>query len=264
MRPIDFRGKLVVVTGASSGLGRDLARRLALAEGADLVITARRRQRLEELKAEIEKGCRSRVFCVEADLGTPEGVQTVFRDACAEGDVFALVNCAGSTYYGRTLDAPPGVTERIFSIDLLAGMRLSLMFLKVFLERGSGAVLTVTSVAALMPLPFQNVYAAAKHGMQSFMEGLAREYRGRGVTFTTFLPGGMATELLTLAGLDKKIRVDSPVNMDPARAARIAIAAWKKGADRSVPGVLNKTIAVLSRLAPRSFVTWSAEKVYGP
>ncbi len=264
MRPIDFRGKLVVVTGASSGLGRDIARRLAITEGADLVIAARRRERLEELKAEIEKGCRSRVSFVAADLGTAEGVETLFRESCAAGDVFGLVNCAGSTYYGRTLDAPPGVTERIFSIDLLAGMRLSTKLLEVFLARGRGAILTVTSLAALMPLPFQNVYAAAKHGMQSFMEGLAREYRGRGVTFTTFLPGGMATELLALAGLDRKFAMDNPANMDPVRAARIAIDAWKKGADRSVPGLLNKTIAMLSRLAPRSFVAWSTEKVYKP
>jgi short-subunit dehydrogenase len=264
MRPIDFKGRLVVVTGASSGLGRDIARRLALAEGADLVIAARRRERLEELSAEIEAGCPSHVVCVEADLGTAEGVQALFAAACAAGEVFGLVNCAGSTYYGHTLDAPQEMMERLFAIDLLAGMRLSALFLKIFLEKGRGAILTVTSLAALMPLPFQNVYAAAKHGLQSYMEALAREYRGRGVTFTTFLPGGMATELLALAGLDKKFGMDNPANMDPAVAARLAISAWKKGTERFVPGLLNKAIALFSRLAPRAFVSWTAHRTYRP
>jgi short-subunit dehydrogenase len=264
MKPLDLRAKLVVVTGASSGLGRDIARRLAVVEGADLVIAARRRERLEELKSEVGSASASRVSCVPVDLGTPEGVETLYAQAWAAGDVFALVNCAGMTYYGRTLDAPPGTAERIFSIDLLAGVRLSMLFLSRFLDRGSGAILTVTSLAALMPLPHQNVYAAAKHAMQSFMEGLAHEYRARGVTFSTFLPGGMDTELLSLAGLDKKIPADSPANMDSARAARIAIDNWKKGTERSVPGLLNKTIAVLSRLAPRALVAWGADRVYAP
>jgi len=174
MKGASFRGRLVVVTGASSGLGRELARRLAEAEGADLVIAARRGDRLEALRAEIAAACPSKVTCVEADLGTDEGVETLVRAAEGAGEVFGLVNCAGLTYYGRTLDAPAGMNERIIALDLVAGIQLTTRLLPAMLRRGKGAVLTVTSLAATMPVPYQNVYAAAKHGMQSFMEGLAR------------------------------------------------------------------------------------------
>ncbi len=264
MKRIDFRGKLVVVTGASSGLGREIARRLALAEGADLVVAARRRERLEELKADLEGRSRSRVHIVTVDLAAADGPDSLFREACGFGEVFGLVNCAGITWYGRTLDAPPGTSEGIVAVNLLAGMRLAALFLGVFLQRGGGAILTVTSLAALVTTPFQNVYGATKHAMHVFMEGLAREYKGRGVFFCTFAPGGIATEMITLSGLDRKIPLDSAVNMEPARAARIAVAALKRGRERCVPGLMNKAVVFLSRLVPRSLVAWSAERLYDP
>ena len=264
MKTLGFRGKLVVVTGASSGLGREIARRLACNEGADLVVAARRRDRLEELKADIERRCSSTVHIVTADLGDPGGAESLYHGATAHGEVFGLVNCAGVTYYGRMLDAPPGTSERIFAVNLFAGMRLILLFLPSFLERGRGAILTVTSLAGLIATPFQTAYSASKHGMQAFMDGIASEYRGRGVTFCSFAPGGMATEMSALSGLDRKIPVDSAVNMRPARAARIAVGALKRGRERCVPGLMNKSIVLFSRLAPRALALRSANRLYDP
>jgi len=82
--------------------------------------------------------------------------------------------------------------------------------------------------------------------------------------FTTLLPGGIATEMITNSGLDRKIALDSPANMDPARAARIALRAWKAGAGRKVPGLLNKVMSALARIAPRRLVSWAGAKVYEP
>jgi short-subunit dehydrogenase len=260
----DFRGKLFVVTGASSGLGREIARRLACHEGAHIVVSARRRERLEELKAYVEGRCASRVSIVTADLADPAEAESLYRWATAHGDVFGLVNCAGLTYYGRTLDAPAGASERILAVNLVAGMRLVMLFLPAFLERGSGAILTVTSVAGVLTTPYQTVYSASKHAMQAFMEGLAWEYRGRGVSFTTMLPGGIDTELLTLSGLDRKIPAGSAVNMSPARAARIAVRALKSGRGRCVPGLMNKALVLVSRFVPRSLIERSAERLYDP
>ncbi len=264
MRGLDFNGKLVVVTGASSGLGREIARALALRERANVVVAARRCQRLEELKAQIESRCASRVYVVPVDLSAPAGPDTLFREANAFGEVYALVNCAGVTFYGKTLEASPEQNQRMVAVNLAAGMKATLLFLRTFLERGTGAILTVTSVSAFVPTPYQNVYSATKHGIQAFMEGLAREYRGQGVTFSTFAPGGMATEMLTLSGLDRKFGKDAPFNMDVERAARKALASFKKGSLCSVQGLLYKIVVFLARHAPRRLVAWAVERIYAP
>jgi short-subunit dehydrogenase len=264
MKALDFKDRLAVVTGASSGLGREIARALAVREGAHIIAAARRRDRLEELKAEIQAQCPSRVYVLPVDLGTPEGAQTLFREATSLGEVYALVNCAGLTFYGRTLDAPMEKFEQIISVNLLSEMRASMLFLRYFLEQGRGAILTVTSVAAFLPAPFQNAYAATKHGMQAFMEGLAREYTGRGVAICTFVPGGLATEMNTLSGLDRKFGKENRVNMDPARAARKALAAFKRGKPSYVPGLMYKAVVFLVRLFPRATVAWVMEKFYAP
>lgn len=236
MQAIDFAGKLVVVTGASSGLGREIARVLALREGANLVIAARRRDRLEALKAELESKSASRVHVVVVDLGTTDGPERLFREASACGDVFGLVNCAGITFYGRTMEAPLERSLQIVAVNQVAVMKLTLLFLDAFLPRGAGAILSITSVAAFVPWPFQNVYSAAKSAVQSFMEGLAHEYRKSGVSFSTFAPGGMATEMLALSGLDRKHGMDSPFNMHPALSARKALSAFKRHKLCRVPG----------------------------
>jgi short-subunit dehydrogenase len=264
MPRLDFTGRLVVVTGASSGLGREIALSLALREGADVVLAARRRDRLEALKAEIETRSRSRAYVISVDLGEADGPGALFRAAAAIGPVAALVSCAGITYYGRTLDAPQEVTLRIFAVNQLATMKAVMLFLRSFLDRGSGAILVVTSVAGLLTMPYQNAYAASKHAVQSFMDGLSREYHGRGVTLCTFAPGSMATEMVTGAGLDHRYAAGSRVYMDPAKMAREALSSFKRGKSFSIPGVLYKIAVGLSRIAPRRFVLWATGRIYHP
>lgn len=264
MKKLDFRGKLVVVTGASSGLGREIARSLAIREGANLVVAARRRDRLEELKAEIEAHSTSRVHVAAIDLGTPQGVQALFQEATSRGEVYALVNSAGITFYGKTLDASLERCEQILAVNQLAAIRASMLFLERFLKQGAGGILSVTSVYAFLSAPYQNMYSASKHAVQAFMEGLAREYRGRGVIFSTFAAGGIATEMITFSGMDRKFSLDSPVYLRPAVAARKAIDAFRRGKLCTVPGLLYKAIVILAKLAPRRLATWVAGRIFAP
>jgi uncharacterized protein len=260
----NFTGRLVVVTGASSGLGREIALRLAMDEKADVVIAARRRDRLEALKAEIETRSKSRAHVIGIDLGDAEAPQVLFREATARGPVAALVNCAGVTFYGRTLDAPMAECMRIVAVNQLATMQVTMLFLRYFLDRGSGAILAVTSVSGIVPNPFQNVYSASKHAVQTFMEGLSREYRGRGVSICTFAAGSMATEMITNSGLDRRHATGSPVYLSLSRSARHALSSLKKGKLFSVPGWMYKTVVVLARLVPRRFLLWAVERFYTP
>jgi short-subunit dehydrogenase len=261
---IDFSGRLVVVAGASSGLGRDIARALAYGEGADLVIAARRRERLEELKAEIESRCPSRVSVVPVDLSKGDGPQTLFREATARGEVFALVNSIGVTFYGKTLESPIESCEEMIAVNFAAVVKASMLFLGYFLERGSGALLTITSASAFFPVPYQNLYTATKHALQAFMEGLAFEYRGSGVVLSTFAPGGIATEMIARAGIHRKIPAEHPFFMDPAKAARKAVASFKKGKLLTVPEPILKLALFLVRFVPRAAVAPLASRIFEP
>ena len=263
MKALDFKGKLVVVTGASSGLGREIARELALREGAHIAVAARRRDRLEQLKAEIESRCASRVHLIPADLGAPQGAQMLFQEATALGDVSALVNCAGITFLGRTLEAPMETSEQIVAVNLLAEMRTSILFLRYFLERGEGALLNVTSMSAFFSVPYQNVYAATKHAMQAFTEGLAYEYRGRGVSICSFVPGGIATEMITNARTDKKLLPGMKIFLrSPEKIAQLAIRSLKKGRAVAVPELSIRAALFLIRFLPRRAVAAVVDKVY--
>jgi len=264
MPRMDFSGKLVVVTGASSGLGREIALCFALRERANVVIAARRQDKLEALKAEIESRSASRAHVVAVDLADAEGVRTLFREATAQGQVAGLVNCAGITFYGRTLDASMAESLKIIAVNQVATMHATMLFLQYFLERGTGAILAVTSVSGIVPAPFQNVYSATKHAVQAFTEGLAREYRGRGVSICTFAAGSMATEMITRAGLDRMYGAGSPVYLDLVKTARSAVSCLKRGKLFSVPGILYKTALMLARFAPRWFVLWAMERIYSP
>ena len=264
MPRLNITGGLVVVTGASSGLGREIALCLALREKADVVIAARRRDRLEALKAEIESRSGSRAHVIAIDLGEADGAQRLFQEATAVGTVAALVNCAGITFFGRTLDASMAECLKIIAVNQVATMQATMLFLRYFLDRGAGAILAVTSVAGLVPAPFQNVYSATKHAVQAFMEGLAREYRGRGVSICTFAAGGMATEMITKSGLDRRYAIGSPVYLNLVKTARSAVSAFKKGKPFSVPGLQYKTAFALTRFTPRWFVLWAMERLYAP
>jgi len=264
MPRLNFTGRLVVVTGASSGLGREIALCLALREKADVVIAARRRDRLEALKTEIESRSGSRAHVIAIDLGDADGAQRLFQEATALGQVAALVNCAGITFFGRTLDAPMAECLKIIAVNQVATMQATMLFLRYFLDRGTGAILAVTSVAGLVPAPFQNVYSATKHAVQAFMEGLAREYRGRGVSISTFAAGGMATEMITKSGLDRRYAIGSPVYLNLVKTARSAVSAFKRGKVFSVPGFQYKTALALTRFTPRWFVVWAMERIYSP
>jgi uncharacterized protein len=264
MPHLDFAGKLVVVTGASSGLGREIALSLALREKADVIIAARRRDRLEALKAEIETRSGSRAHVIAVDLGGAEGPLTLFREATSLGQVAALVNCAGITFYGRTLDAPMAACLQIVAVNQVATMQSTMFFLQYFLDRASGAILTVTSLFGIIPGPYQNVYSASKHALQSFMEGLSREYRGRGVTICTFAPGSIATEMIAQTGLDRRYRTGSPVYLSLVKSARCAVSSFKRGKLFSVPSIRYKTVPLLARLLPKRMVLWAVERFYLP
>lgn len=267
MAKINLKNRWVLVTGASSGLGRAIARCLASREKANLIITARRKERLEQLKTEIESTHPSRVEIVSVDLAREEDLNLLFKRCTEIAEVYAVINNAGITHYEKSDAANMEIYKKIINVNFKAPMILSLKFLSYFIDRGEGALLNVTSVGAFLPLPYQNVYSAAKHAAQAFTESLYREYekyRKQGIFISSFAPGGIRTEMNIKSGVNKKFAQDSPLNMKPEAAALKAVRALKKGKYISVPGMMNKVAVCLAKYLPRKTVTWAAELAYRP
>lgn len=262
MAKLNFRDKWILVTGASSGLGREIARYLATKEKANLVIAARRKERLENLKKEIESSGNTRVEVVKADISTIEGVDQLFKKSIESANIYAVVNDAGITFYGISKESNMALFEEIININLLAMIRLSLKFLSYFQEKGGGAILNITSAAAFMPITYQTVYSASKHAAQAFTEGLHMEYRKSGIAICSFAPGGIATEMVTTSGLTKKHSLDNPFNMKADVVARKAVKAFKKKKFVSVPGFFNKLTAFFIRFVPRKWLACLTEIIY--
>jgi len=264
MSVLSFVNKNVVITGAASGLGKALAKEMAFSERANLIIADRQYERLLTVKDEIEKNYSVRVHAINVDLASDEGPEVLFQRATAVGKISALINNAGIGFFGRTLEHPFAYYEPILRVNLLTVIKTTTLFLEYFLKHGSGAILNITSLAAMTPLPFQNVYAATKHAVQAFTEGLSYEYRKSGVYFCTFAPGGIATEMVVNSGLDKHFGMSSIIFMQPEKTARIAIRGFKRKRLLTVPGLLNKLMIFLMRRLPRRLALNLTGYVYAP
>jgi len=263
MAKLNFNNKWILVTGASSGLGRAMALQLAQKDQANLVISARRKDRLEELKKEVESSTSSSVKIIPADLGNPEDVENLFNETVQKvPELFGIINNAGFTYYGKTDTAHLETFQKIMEVNFNAIMVLTLRFLEWFKEKGEGAILNVTSETAFLPIPYQLVYSASKHAAQAFTEGLRMENSDSKVVISIFAPGGIATEMLQLSGLDKKHGMDSPFNMNVNKCAKLGLKTLKKKKFYSVPGLTNKLTVFLLRFFPRKLIAAVAKMIY--
>jgi len=234
-----------VVTGASSGLGRELALRLS-ERGERVVAVARNAEALTEL-AETT----SRIEVVAADLSRPEGRELL---AGSVVDVDILVNNAGFGSSGEFAQTPRDVSEGMVEVNVAALTDLTARWLPGMIERGSGRVLNIASTAAFQPGPLMAVYYASKAYVLSFTEAIAEELRGTGVTATAFCPGAFASGFQSTAGMEHTRLVKSRTLPSSAQMADAALDAMDRGKVVAVPGALNKLGSISPRFAPRGVV----------
>jgi hypothetical protein len=246
-----------LVTGASSGIGREFARLLA-ETGHDLVLVARREDRLAELGAKLTKAHGTGVVSIPADLGDP-GAPDRIADCVAEAGatIEVLVNGAGETRPARYLDLDWETHRATVQLMALAPLHLTRLFLPAMLERGRGHVINVSSVGAwYTSTPTQTLYGPCKAMLLRFTQSLADEYPDSGVSFTTVCPGVTRTEILDLPynqrateGIPERM-IDSP--------RKVAEAGWKaarRGRRVVVTGPTGKSAHVLMRVLPESLST---------
>ena len=251
----DFNGKWALVTGASAGIGAALARELA-SHGAKLILTARRKERLESLAAELTaKGVEVRI--VAADLNDPAAPQQIFDSTEGAGlNVDVLINNAGLGQFGVFHTSPAEQEISQIRVNCEAMVRLSRLFVPRMVERRRGWVLIVASTASFQPIPYLNTYAATKVFDRFFAQGLAAEVARFGVKVTALCPGPTESEFFDTARAGAFKRNVQPT----ADVARLAVAALARGKRTIIPNFSGRFTAFVVRFLPVGLITRGIEK----
>lgn len=242
-----------MVTGASSGVGREIARAMA-ARGHPLALIARRRDRLRRLAAELRAAYEVSVDIHVNDLSEDDS-RASLRQALRsdERGLAALCNCAGAGTFGRFDVLPLEREHEQVAVQVAAVVELVHDALPGMLARRSGAILNVGSLASVQPIPHNATYAATKAFLASFSEALHVELAGTGVSCTLVSPGPVRTEFAAAAGL-ARLAGAGPAFLwsDPATVAGVSVASMETGRRSVVPGALNQAAALSGRLGPRT------------
>lgn len=198
--------KVALITGASSGLGKELAK-IHAEKGGDLIIVARSVDKLNELKKNLEEKFGIEVYVLPKDLSKIDAAEEIYDEVQREKiSVDYLINNAGlggqGYFHERTMEQDMGM----IMVDIIALTKLTKLFLRDFVKRGSGKILNVSSTAAIMPGgPLQAVYYAAKSYVTALGDGIWQEIQGTGVTLTTLMPGGMDTGFAKASNLENTV-----------------------------------------------------------
>lgn len=242
--------KRALITGASSGIGEAFARQLAR-KGYDVVLVARRRDRMEKLAADVTAASGAAAEIVEADLALPDAVAAV-EARLRQGDISMVVNCAGFGTRGEFASLPEDRELEEIDVNVRALTRLSHAALETMLPAHSGTIINVASTGAFQPVPYMATYAATKAYVLSFSEALHEEAKPHGVTVTCVCPGPVKTEFQQVAGVDQRsLRLGWTT---PEKVVNMTLSAASRGKAIVVPGGLNQATALSNRFVPR-FVT---------
>ena len=246
------RAGLAIVTGASSGIGYELALQLS-GQGRPVLAVARRADRLEQLRQGALSAKSAPIEALAVDLTEPGAAQRVASRADELGGAGWLVNDAGTLTFGpfSTVDVESSV--RVVRLNCESLVALTAAVLPTMLARRRGVVLNIASVAGFMPTPLMAVYGGSKAFVISYSAALAQELRGSGVTVSVVCPGPVKTEIYDVAAPGVE-RVTAPGEMSAEACASYALAAAERGAGVVVPGLLNKLNVLSAHLAPRALV----------
>jgi uncharacterized protein len=252
-----------LVTGASSGMGADFARRLA-ERGYDIVVTARRRKELEDLRAEILAARpEAEVLVIDCDLGTREGRDKVLQ-ATAGLEAEVLINNAGFGAFGAFDAVPPETDEAMIALNVSAHTALTRAFASRMKARGRGFILETASIGAFQPCPMYGVYGATKAYVLSYGLAVRKELEGTGVSLTVLCPGVTKTGFFDAAKQASLTRFQRSSMQESDFVVRGALRALFAGKAIFVPGAMNRLNAFAVRFVSRSFAAGMAGNLVTP
>jgi uncharacterized protein len=245
-----------LVTGTSAGIGEEFARQLA-GRGYDLILVARRRERLEQLAEQVP----TTAHVIECDLGS-DAAKLPGEVAQLGLEVDLLVNNAGFGLRGRFLDLDPEREAEIVRVNCEAVVTLTHSFLPGMVDRRRGGVITIASTAGLQPLPYETTYGASKAFAISFTEALSMELRGTGVRALVVNPGPVRTEWQSVAGYEEDTRV-MPGMISAEQCVADSLSAYDRGKRSVIPGRLFPWLMRASK-GPKPIKLRVTERIYRP
>jgi short-subunit dehydrogenase len=254
--PVEYRGTWALVTGASSGIGAEFARRLA-ERGVNLFLVARSVERLERLASDLSRvnGIEARSLAV--DLSTVDGPITLL-DTVGSTGIFVehVVNNAGFGSAGPFVSLDPSREASMVRLNSEAVVTLTRGFLEPMVSAGRGGVINVASTAAFQAVPYMATYGATKAFVLSFTSALVAELRGTGVRAMALCPGPVRTGFQAAAGIERP--GIALAELTSRQTVESGLAAYDRGDAVCVPGFVNGVQAALSKLLPRGLVEWAA------
>jgi hypothetical protein len=259
-----------LVTGASAGIGAAIARELAR-RGHGVVLVARRKAKLDELADELhaDHGVRAETLSCDLSKAAPRG-RLKKQIADLGLDVEILVNNAGFATNGAFAESAPARELEQVRVLVETPVALTSAFVPAMVERGRGAILNISSVAAMQPLPYSAGYSAAKAYVLTFSEALHQELKGRGITVTALCPGPVTTDFWGIAGWEVagghsfEASVPRPAWITPRAAARAGVEGLARGRRVVVPGWGMRAAMTASRYVPHAFKLPTIERASRP
>lgn len=247
--------RTALVTGASGGIGAELARVMA-ADGWDLVLVARGEEKLRELADELARIHSTTAIVLAADLEQPDAPELLAAELARRGvEVEALVNNAGFGALAPFVEMLPETALSMLAVNVTALTHLTRLFLPAMVARRRGYILNLASTAAFQPGPFMAVYYASKAYVLSFSEAIGHELRKTGVRVTALCPGATATGFASTAGSARSRLFQMTRPMSAPEVARFGYRAMRRGKRVAIPGLRNKVLAQGVRISPRRLAT---------
>jgi short-subunit dehydrogenase len=247
-----------LITGASKGIGYELAMRFAK-NGHNIILVSRQLSPLQKLASELEDKYKVNTLVINADLSHPEAASMIYRKVLEHSvSVDYLINNAGFYVRGPFSETSWEDELKLISILCLGHIQLTKLFLAGMIKQGKGGILNVGSTGSFVPGPFNAVYCAAKSFVLSFSEALAEEVSGSGITVTALCPGGTNTAFQDREG--RKASFLFPI-MDASKVAEKGYKGLMKGKRVVVPGAVNKLQVFIPRMLPRKFMSWLSGKI---
>ena len=255
--------KTALITGASSGIGYELAK-IHAAKGGDLVLVARNKAKLDELKVELEKQFNVSVYTIGKDLSIVDAALEVYKETSEKGiQIDYLINNAGFGDFGMFSETEWEKEHQMINLNITALTYFTKLYLKDMLKCKSGKIMNVASTAAFVPGPTMAVYCATKPYVLSFSEAVDNEVREFGVSVTALCPGATESGFMTAASAENSSLFKGKKLPSSKEVAEYGYNAMLKGKPVAIHGFVNQALAFFVRLMPRKLVVAVSRKVIG-
>ncbi len=250
--------KTVLITGASSGIGKEMA--YVYAENKyNLILVARRKENLEAIKSDIEQKHKLDVQIFDVDLSKTNSAELLYNKVSEQKlKVDVLINNAGFGINGKFKDIDMEWEESMLILNMITLTKLTKLFVKDMLKTGSGNIINIASTASFQAVPNFATYAATKAYVLHFSEAIAYELKNDNITVTAICPGATKSEFAEVAEVDQKLFSKAPSSRE---LAEFTFSAMKKGKVTSIHGLMNNLLVLSARTTPRKIVTAVAANV---